>query len=950
MQPEIRELCLALGRLTAEDDRRVFIREHPVLLDLSIVEALAENVRTTVRVDVREAVTLADAALAIAKEHGDHTAMARSLRAKANAMWVMGDCKAATQLFTRAANLFEEGGKTDEVGRTLSSSLQALTLLGEYEAAFAAAAKARDIFVKLDDRLRLARLEINLANVYHRQNRFAEALAAYERAYEELLPHRDSEAIGVALHNMAVCLIALDDFPRALKVYERVRDFCEQNDMPLLAAQADYNAAYLYYLRGEYTKALELLTSVREACLRNGDAYHVGLCDLDQSEIYLELRLVSQAAEMAENSYSRFQQLGMNFESARSLANFAIALSLGGNFSKALVLFGQAREFLLHENNQVWAYLLDLYRAVVLAEQDELSGALEFARVAEQFFRSAHMPSKQVHCLLLLARISLREGDLNTATEYCSKALEVLKVLDMPNLVHQARFLQGQILEASLSPEAAYESYQVARNALEALRSSLAKEELKIGFMRSRTDVYSRMTKLCLERRDDECSAEEAFSHVEAAKSRTLRDLLVGGPSPVGINPSDTKTDNRAHELRAELNWYYNRLEREQLSKDGLSPDQRTKLSDEARQRERQLSSLLLQAPASAHVGAAIRNSSAASIEEIRTSLGPDMTLVEYFAIESTIHAAVVTTGSLKFVSLAPLDDVVPSLRLLKFQLSKAHLNEGYRERFGDALLRSVLRHLESLYAKLIAPLEGLLEHQNLVLVPFGPLHSLPFHALYDGKEYLIDRFAMCYAPSASIFAYKLCSRASEDSPSMVFGISDSRTPHIQEEAEAVAKALPRSKLFLGPDATAQRLRDEGQWCRFIHIASHGHFRPDSPLFSAIQLGDGPLNLYDLYRINLHVEMLALSGCVTGMNAVEEGDELLGLTRGLLYAGACSLLLSLWDVDDRSTADFMKEFYGALQNKGKINAFQLATKKVRDRYPHPYQWASFKLIARACSL
>ena len=110
------------------------------------------------------------------------------------------------------------------------------------------------------------------------------------------------------------------------------------------------------------------------------------------------------------------------------------------------------------------------------------------------------------------------------------------------------------------------------------------------------------------------------------------------------------------------------------------------------------------------------------------------------------------------------------------------------------------------------------------------------------------------------------------------------------------------------------------------------------------------MNLYDLYRMNLQVELLALSGCVTGMNEVEEGDELLGLTRGLFYAGARSLLLSLWDVDDRSTADFMKEFYTELGDGSKINAFEIATKKVRDRYPHPYHWASFKFIARACAL
>ncbi len=146
MQPEIRELCLRLGQLKSKDDQRAFLRNHPELLNVSTVEALAEAVRTTVRVDVPQAVALSEAALAIATELKDDAALARALRAKANAMWVMGDCRTATELFTRAAALFELAGKTDEVGRTLSSSIQALALLGEYESAFAAGNRARGDF------------------------------------------------------------------------------------------------------------------------------------------------------------------------------------------------------------------------------------------------------------------------------------------------------------------------------------------------------------------------------------------------------------------------------------------------------------------------------------------------------------------------------------------------------------------------------------------------------------------------------------------------------------------------------------------------------------------------------------------------------------------------------------------------------------------------------------
>lgn len=950
MQAEVRDLCLELGRLPDSDKRDQFLSEHPELAAANVVELLAEAVRIAVRVNVPESLILAEAALFIAERLNDKDSLARSLRAKANAMWFKGDCKSAVDLFTRAADLFQLVGKMDEVGRTLSSSIQSLALLGEYERAFAAASEARTIFNQLGDTLRVARLEINVANLFHRQNRFAEALAAYEHAYRELLPHKDTEAIGVALHNMAVCLIALDDFPRALTVYEGVRRFCEQHEMPLLMAQADYNAAYLYYLRGHYSKALALLSSARATCLENGDTYHLGLCDLDQSEIYLELRLVGEAAEMAENSLRHFRQLGMGFESARSLANLAISLSLQGYSDRALSLFGEAQEILRGENNLVWTYLIELYRGLVLLDKDEPKQAFEFGEAAEAFFRSAHMPSKQVLCLLLLTRVLLRTGEIEKAAARCDEALGVLETLDIPTLVHQARLLQGQIYESLSQPEQAYESYRSSRDALEGLRSSLQQEELKIGFMRNRVDVYTRMVKLCL-RRGDESAGEEAFSHVEAAKSRTLRDLVIGGPPSTDVGFEESRTDRDARELRAELSWYHHRLEREQLSRDGLSPEQADALSFEAGERERKLTRLLLEAPLSAHVGAALRNSGPATLDQIREALGPDAALVEYFELDRTTYAAVVTQKLLRFVCLASVPDVAHNLRLLNFQLSKAHLNEGYRARFGPALFQSAQAHLRELYRKLITPLHSLLEARDLIIVPYGPLHSVPFHALFDGCQYLIDQFKICYSPSASIFAHRLSELPAATQKSLILGFGDSRTPFIAEEVNAVAAVVPAPEVLVGPEATGLALRTRGGQSRFIHIAAHGIFRPDSPMYSAIRLGDGEVNLYDLYRMNLPVELLTLSGCVTGANAVEEGDELIGLTRGLLYAGARSLMLSLWDVDDQSTSEFMKEFYRQLQVQDrKIDAFQAATVKIRDLYTHPYHWAPFKLIGRASSL
>jgi CHAT domain-containing protein len=167
---------------------------------------------------------------------------------------------------------------------------------------------------------------------------------------------------------------------------------------------------------------------------------------------------------------------------------------------------------------------------------------------------------------------------------------------------------------------------------------------------------------------------------------------------------------------------------------------------------------------------------------------------------------------------------------------------------------------------------------------------------------------------------------------------------------QTVSGLLPNAVVFLGDAATADELRTHGPASRFVHIATHGMFRQDNPMFSSIRLGSGPLSVYDLYELRLSAELVTLSGCGTGLNVVVGGDELLGLVRGLLYAGARSVLLTLWDAYDRSTAEFMETFYGHLRaGATKAQAAQAGMQEVRERYRHPFYWAPFTLIGHARS-
>ena len=378
-----------------------------------IVSEISDHVREHVRVDVQQALHFAEIALIIAEELDDKESLARGLRAKANVLYTRGENASAVDLHEQATALFEAVGKGNEAARTLSSSIQPLLLMGKYNQAFAVGDRARKIFEAEENFWRLARLEINIGNIYYRQDRFAEALGCYERAYRGLLNQKDEEGIAAVLSNMATCHISLNAFPKALETYQQAREFCEQHGMPLLVTQADYNIAYLYYLRGEYSHAILMLRATRVACKKVGDAYHLSLCNLDLAELYLELNLSSEAAELAQQGYEGFHTLGMGYESAKCLAFSAMAASQKGHAFEALKVFSEARESFVREKNRAWPSLIDLYRALVFFNEGRFFEAKRLCTEALESFQALGLSSKAAIAQLLMARIAMRMPELH---------------------------------------------------------------------------------------------------------------------------------------------------------------------------------------------------------------------------------------------------------------------------------------------------------------------------------------------------------------------------------------------------------------------------------------------------------------------------------------------------------------------------------------------------------
>ena len=642
-----------------------------------------------------------------------------------------------------------------------------------------------------------------MGNIYHRQDRFAEALACYQRAHQELLSHSDPESIAAVLSNIAMCQITLNEFAGALATYQQARAFCEQHHMPVLVALADYNIAWLYYLRGNYGRAIQVLRNAREACRGKEDKYVFALCHLDLSEIYLDLNLSEEAAETAREGASLFESLGMGYENAKCIANLATAMGQQGQAFKALELFSKAREMFVRERNSVWPSLIDLYQALLLCDEGRLFEARRLCTSALEFFDSSTLKGKAVLCHLLMARLHSRNGELKEAIEQCSLALERLTTFDAPMLSYQANLQLGELLAATNRRKEAYALLQTAQRHLESLRGSMQGQELKIAFMKNRLAVYEQLVELSLA---GESSREQAFQYIEQSKSRALIDLMF--QSAPALPPQDAGQSSLAQnirELREELNWYYHRIEQEQLRQQDRSPERIQQLQQQLRQREETFIRVLRELPSEEAEAAGLQAPRPMELDEIRGALPDGATVLEYFQLGDKLFAAVVGRSQLEMVPVTLASRIVNLLRLLQFQMSKFQLGPEYTERFAQQLLATTQAHLKELYDELIAPVRSHIEGPQVVVVPHGILHYLPFHAFYDGKHYLDEHFEVSYAPSSSIFV--LCERkpGNATGSSLVFGIADAHAPHIAEEAKTVAKTLPDAQLFLGPEAASSR-------------------------------------------------------------------------------------------------------------------------------------------------
>lgn len=951
-----RELAAKLINAESAD---AFLREPDVAARWETVSALKAEVERLIGSDLNAAERLSERVAQVASALGDATSRAFAEASRARVLHHIGRYAEADALYesamlgTRAARL------TTDTALIQMHRVVSLTQMGRYDEALTVSRASRRVLSKREPVL-LAQLETHVGILYYRRDRYAKAIEHYERARAILASAGDDTMRAVVDTNLSHALMEMDRHGDALRLLEGAAAAMESSGQALWAAQTRFHIGYLQFLRGNYNAALNTHYHAREELTRLGSLELVAWCNHEIAEILLALNAFDDAAESAALARASFTELGLPYESAQAAVVHALATMGRQDFEQAQRDFLEARQVFERNGNTTLAALIDSYLAELALRHKNPAEAARRAAASLRIFARQKLSTRAAYARLLAGRAAYDTGDLKGAVRMARAALKLVEGWSAHALEYQCHNLIGRVERDRNRSAPALESFRSAVETIEKMRGGIAADEFKATFLHDKIHAYEDAIGACLDEGSEEL-IEEAFRLVESSKSRALADLLAryvrGSTDSDAQDGLAPEARQRLSRLIEDLNWYSSQAGLAEDKGDQRSAEAADRYRDSVARCEKQIAQLFRRMETEAPAFAEIQRMEGASLADLRETLQPGETVIEYFTTGRHISAFIATSDGIQVARrIAAKSEVERLLATLRFQIEKFNYGPEYVESYFGQLRRAANDILNRLYALIFAPLEAAIVGDRLIVIPHGALHYVPFHALHDGGGYLIERFEFSYAPSAAVL--KLCRNkhaekqvadlkadTSNGGVLVALGVAETGTPNIEQEIETLATLFPNSVTLTGDRATRENLLEVAPSARFLHLASHGYFRRDNPMFSFLKLAGSNLHFYSLLDLRLTAEMVTLSACHTGVNKVFPGDELHGLVRGFLYAGAPSVVASLWAVSDLSTAELMREMYSQLRaGATKRAALRRAQLAIKDAYGHPYYWAPFVLM------
>ncbi len=731
-----------------------------------------------------------------------------------------------------------------------------------------------------------------------------------------------------------------------------------------LQNQGDYEAA-----RGAYKDALHRMMSLskvdhfKEKLRLNLAGVHLQLGDFQAAK--------AEAQSLLKTSKSREFQVAsrlilgdcLYFASARS------ELLRKRNLNDALSTYQLAHReigaiqfkdlsFKTELETQIKIHAGNVYRELSLlaGSKPEASRlrqqAIDAANAAYQLASKGKSPRLEMVSGANLAELYLEAGRPADANKLAQWALGRAKAQGHFESRWRAHWYLARISDALKNSTEADQHYQLAAQTIEAQRSRILDSDRKSGFMSNKQSFFEDLVRHYFERGQ----VQLAFHAAERSRSRAfieslgLRFLLYSREQDRHLYNDYIKLLGRAEAVREGRSSLY-----------GLK-DHSRETYESLRSQIEALRNRIAKHPSVSQLVKSLVLGQPATLSEIQKGLSSTELLLEYFSTGERLVAFIISRNHFETVELT----VKPSdlTRTVDAFLGAAAADTT----IGEQLYRELVVPVEAKVESLSRGLSPSGKTPEVTIVPWGPLHRLPFEALVSSKRgFLIEKWELSYLPSATVLKY-LPRDGDQGAPQQLVALVDPDTdyngdgkrdfphlPYAQIEVEGIAKLFKDKVVLSGKNAEESRGTQLASSGHVVHLACHGEFFPARPMDSTLYLtrgqnADGKLRASEILGLNLkQSRLITLSGCETGRYDVGPGDDPVGLGTAFLHSGARSLLVSLWKVEDEATAGLMEKFYTRWLKGSKVRRSQALREAKLDmlregKFKKPNQWASFILI------
>lgn len=777
----------------------------------------------------------------------------------------------------------------------------------------------------------------NLAELELLSGRLDEALVWNDRALKLARESRNGKREAGVLRDRAELLQKGGRYDDAIPFYDQALDLATKDGDRLRVAYIRGDLGSLHMFRGEYGSAARELEQAIAIYQALDEPYLEAPTWLLLAEVYMLLETDDSITVALDNGRKLAEKSG--FTLARSMVDVLEATKRlhQGHGSVADARSAASAMFSMPDARGMFTEgFQDLYR-----ESFSLLPGVPSSSTKE--IRPGGPPLLTALAVMLQGKSALERGEFETARNHFKHALSL-----NPNGEHKAGLLA--MIGASYWKEGkaddAIRYFRQSADALDASAADVKVEEMLSGYLGSNRRIYF---DVLIEMLVHEGRPMEAFAHAERARARAFLQL-VGNHRLNAATNADPRLVAEAENLRAEI------AEREQRAL-SAKPEETARLAADLERARQYYRAVVIRMKTSNPEYADLTNIAPQQIDTIREDLPADATLVSYYVSPHGVHAWVLDRESAHY-ELLPLDGAGVKRLVCWAHAYGSHEARGVGVR--DATCGNQIATPDEAYDKLIAPLRAHILHEKLIIVPHGVLHYIPFAALHDREHqrYLIEDYTLTYAPSASALRFLRAKETPVDGGSLVLGDPTSPLPSLEplpgakQEATFVAEILGTTPR-LGDAAREALLYGLDGKVDLVHLAAHGMYDAVNPLFSRIALAagdkqDGSLTVTEiLSSVDLKgVNLVVLSACRSAVGQRSGGDEIVGLTRALLYAGTPGVISTLWNIDDAAAAGLMNEFYrkltGGASAAEALRQAQLSVLR-SDVHGDPKYWAAFTL-------